>query len=53
MSSPGFIIGNIAKRDDFWNREDEINAIWKTLEKNNVLLKAPRRFGKSGLDITI
>ena len=49
MSGPGFIIGNIAKRDDFWNREDEINAIWKTLEKNNVLLKAPRRFGKTSI----
>ena len=49
MSSPGFIIGNIAKRDDFWNREDEINTVWKTLEKNNVLLKAPRRFGKTSI----
>jgi len=49
MNSPGFIIGNIAKRDDFWDRENEIETIWKTLEKNNVLLKAPRRFGKTSI----
>jgi hypothetical protein len=49
MNGPGFIIGNIAKRDDFWNRKEEIQTIWKTLEKNNVLLKAPRRFGKTSI----
>jgi hypothetical protein len=46
---PSFIIGNIAKGADFWNREKEIKAIWEILEKNNVLLKAPRRFGKSSI----
>jgi hypothetical protein len=46
---PSFIIGNIAKGEDFWNREEEITTIWKILEKDNVLLKAPRRFGKSSI----
>lgn len=46
---PSFIIGNIAKGGDFWNRKEEIDTIWKTLEKDHVLLKAPRRFGKSSI----
>jgi hypothetical protein len=49
QKGPSFIIGNIAKGADFWNREKEIKAIWEILEKNNVLLKAPRRFGKSSI----
>ena len=49
LKSPSFILGNIAKGEDFWNREDEIANIWKALEKDNVLLKAPRRFGKSSI----
>jgi len=49
LKGPSFIIGNIAKGEDFWNREDEITTIWKILEKDNVLLKAPRRFGKSSI----
>lgn len=46
---PSFIIGNIAKGEDFWDREDEIKEIWGLLEKNNILLKAPRRFGKTSI----
>lgn len=46
---PSFILGNIAKGEDFWNRKDEIVNIWKALEKDNVLLKAPRRFGKTSI----
>lgn len=53
MDGPGFVIGNIAKGKDLWNRQEEINAIWKALEKSSVLLKAPRRFGKSSIMFNI
>ncbi len=49
MERPGFVIGNIAKGKDLWDRKHEINSIWKALEKSSVLLKAPRRFGKSSI----
>lgn len=49
MEGPGFIIGNIAKGQDLWDRRDEIASIWKALEKSSVLLKAPRRFGKTSI----
>jgi uncharacterized protein len=49
MGYPGFVIGPIAKRDDFWDRKSEVENIWRVLEKNNVLLKAPRRFGKTSI----
>ena len=49
LKGPSFVIGNIAKANDFWNREKEIKTIWNTLEKDNVLLKAPRRFGKTSI----
>jgi hypothetical protein len=50
---PSFVMGNIAKGDDFWNRKEDIDAIWKALEKDHVLLKAPRRFGKSSIMIKL
>jgi len=49
MNNPGFVIGNIACADDFWNREKEIEAIWQTIAKDNILLIAPRRFGKTSI----
>lgn len=49
MDGPSFVIGNIAKGDDLWDREVIIDEIWRTLQKSNVLLKAPRRFGKSSI----
>ncbi len=49
MDGPSFVIGNIAKGDDLWNRGDVVEDIWKVLQKGNVLLKAPRRFGKSSI----
>lgn len=49
MDAPGFVIGNVAKGRDFWDREHEVQAIWKALEKGSVLLKAPRRFGKTSV----
>ncbi len=49
MGEPGFVIGNIAKGADLWDRENEIELITRALEKNSVLLKAPRRFGKTSI----
>ncbi len=49
MGEPGFVIGNIAKGTDLWDREHEIELIIRALEKNSVLLRAPRRFGKTSI----
>lgn len=49
MDAPGFVIGNIAKGKDLWDRADEIGTIWKALETSSVLLNAPRRFGKTSI----
>ena len=49
MEGPGFVMGNIAKGKDLWDRDEEIRNIWNNLEKSSVLLKAPRRFGKSSI----
>ncbi len=49
MEGPGFIIGNIAKGGDLWDRKAEIARLWRILEKGSALLKAPRRFGKSSI----
>ena len=49
MEKPGFVIGNIAKGKDLWDRQKEMKTIWKAVEKSSVLLKAPRRFGKTSI----
>lgn len=49
MKGPSFVIGGVVKGKDLWDRTDEIAAIWKALEKSSVLLKAPRRFGKTSI----
>lgn len=49
MEGPSFAIGPIAQGEDFGDRELIIDDIWRVLEKGNVLLKAPRRFGKSSI----
>ena len=35
-----------ARGDDFYDREDSIAMIWDRLEAGNILLAAPRRFGR-------
>jgi hypothetical protein len=42
-------VGNPAIGDDFIDREKEITQILSTLEKDSVLLIAPRRFGKTSI----
>jgi AAA+ ATPase superfamily predicted ATPase len=42
-------VGNPAVGNDFIDREKEISLILSTLEKDSVLLIAPRRFGKTSI----
>jgi len=43
------LVGQIPDPDELYGRNDFIDHLWKLLEGNNVLLLAPRRFGKSGV----
>lgn len=42
-------VGNPAIGEDFFDREQEIKQILLALKKDNVLLAAPRRFGKTSI----
>ena len=42
-------VGSPAVGKDFMNREDEIKTIIKALDKDNILLIAPRRYGKTSI----
>jgi len=42
-------IGNIASGEDFFDRQRELEDLWRTLEGNHVALTGPRRLGKSSL----
>jgi len=47
---PEIITGAMATGSTFYDRRDKIKEIWKDLEKgNNILLRAPRRYGKSSM----
>jgi hypothetical protein len=43
------LVGQIPEPEELYGREDFINHLWHMLEANNILLLAPRRFGKSGV----
>src|SRR5258707_3432759 len=43
------LVGQVPDPEELYGREDFINHLWLMLEANNVLLLAPRRFGKSGV----
>ncbi len=43
------IVGPPARADDFYDREELVELLWERLEAGNVLLAAPRRFGKTSL----
>lgn len=43
------VVGPPVRNDDMCDREKLIELIWKRLEKGNILLAAPRRFGKSSI----
>jgi hypothetical protein len=43
------MVGPPARGEDFFDREEIIELIWDRLEVNNILLAAPRRFGKTSV----
>lgn len=45
---PELIIGSPPRGDDYFGQQQLIENIWSKLEHDNVLLVAPRRFGKTG-----
>jgi hypothetical protein len=44
-----FVIGGLVTNSDFMFREDFIDDLWDSLRKNNILLLAPRRMGKTSV----
>lgn len=47
------VIGPPVRGDDLWDREREIEDIWKALERGNILLAAARRLGKTSLMLNL
>jgi AAA+ ATPase superfamily predicted ATPase len=43
------LIGQIPEPDELYGREEFIDLLWQLIGGNNILLLAPRRFGKSGV----
>jgi hypothetical protein len=50
---PELITGPPPRGEDYYGQEALIENIWSKLEHNNVLLVAPRRFGKTGAMIRL
>lgn len=46
---PRNIVGTPARGDDFFDREELVETLWERLDGGNILLAAPRRFGKTSL----
>lgn len=53
MELPRLVIGQTVRGRDLWDREKEINNIWKALETGSVMLTAPRRFGKTSIMLNL
>ena len=43
------MVGGVPTGEDFFDREDILKEIWRRLGTDNILLVAPRRFGKTGI----
>ena len=43
------VTGNPVRGDDFFDREQELEEIWSTLQGDSILLAAPRRVGKTSI----
>lgn len=43
------IVGNVPEPDELYGREEFIEHLWRQIQGNNILLLAPRRFGKTGV----
>ena len=44
-----FIAGSPAREGDFFFREAFIDDLWESLRKEHVLIRAPRRMGKTSV----
>jgi len=44
-----FVVGGVARNDDYYFHKSFIDDIWDSLRKDNVLLLAPRRTGKTSI----
>lgn len=44
------VVGQVARGDKFYNRNDEITKLWNKIESgSNILISAPRRVGKTSI----
>jgi hypothetical protein len=43
------IVGNVPEPNELYGRADLIGHLWRQIQGNNILLLAPRRFGKTGV----
>ncbi|MCU0917518.1 MAG: hypothetical protein MUC88_23580 [Planctomycetes bacterium] len=43
------VIGGVPRGDDYFDQRQLLKDVWKHLQKDSVLLVAPRRFGKTGM----
>jgi len=43
------IVGNVPDPGELYGRQDFISHLWRQIQGNNILLLAPRRFGKTGV----
>lgn len=44
-----FVVGGVARTDDYYFHKAFIDEVWDSLKKDNVLLLAPRRTGKTSV----
>ena len=44
-----FVVGGVARNDDYYFRKAFLADVWDALAKDNVLLLAPRRTGKTSI----
>ncbi len=46
---PRNLAGPVVRGSDFWGRDEEVEALWRLVNKGNVLITGPRRYGKTSL----
>lgn len=44
-----FVVGGVARNDDYYFHKAFINDLWESLKKDNLLLLSPRRTGKTSI----
>ncbi len=44
-----FVVGGVARNDDYYFHKEFISEVWDSLKKDNVLLLSPRRTGKTSV----